>query len=386
MNAPLNREQLKQLLSQCKAPCISLYQPTHRSSPARQQDPIRFKNLLRQLSEHLQQQAPEQAEELLQPLRALLDDPEFWNHTGEGIAVFSAPGLFRAYHLQHPVAEHAALDRLPHLRPLLQFAQAVERFQILCLSRDSIRLFEGNRDALEEVSLATQVPRTLEQALGSELTEKGQSGFPQGFGRASERGDSMQVEAGGGGKQGEIDRDRARYFRAVDQAILDHHSQPSELPLILAALPEHQTPFRRISHNPMLLEESIDCDPAALTPEELRDRAWQAMQPRHLERLAQLLDRYGESHAQGLASDKLEDIAKAIVANRVATLLVEAERELHGHIERDSGQLRVTADTAAAPDLLEELPAWVLEFGGEVLVMPREHMPSKSGAAAIYRF
>jgi hypothetical protein len=353
MNAPLNREQLKQLLSQCQAPCISLYQPTHRSIPERQQDPIRFKNLLRQLNEHMQQQAPEQADELLHPLRALLDDPEFWNHSGDGIAVFSAP---------------------------------VECFQILCLSRDSVRLFEGNREALEEVPLATQVPRTLEQALGSELTEKGQSGFPQGFGRASERGDSMQVEAGGAGKQGEIDRDRDRYFRAVDQAILDHHSQPSELPLILAALPEHQTHFRRISHNPMLLEESIDCDPAALTPDELRERAWQAMQPRHLERLAQLLDRYGESHAQGLASDKLDDIAQAIVANRVATLLVEAERELHGHLERDSGQLQVMADTADAPDLLEELPAWVLEFGGEVLVMPREQMPSKSGAAAIYRF
>nr|WP_298166899.1 hypothetical protein [uncultured Pseudomonas sp.] len=386
MNAPLNREQLKQLLSECKAPCISLYQPTHRSIPERQQDQIRFENSLRQLHERVRQRTPEQADELLHPLQALLDEPQFWEHTGDGIAVFSAPGTFRAYHLQHPVAEHATVDRRPHLRPLLQFAQSVERFQILCLSRDSVRLFEGNREALDEMPLATQVPRTLEQALGSALTEKSQSGLPQGFGRAGERGASMQVEAGGSGKQGEIDRDRDRYFQAVDQAILNHHSHPAELPLILAALPEHQTHFRRISRNPMLMDDSIDCDPSALSPDELRDKAWQTMQPRYLERLAHLLDRYGEAQAQGLASDKLEAIAQAIVANRVATLLVEAERELHGHIERDSGQVQVATETQDAPDLLDDLSAWVLELGGEVLVMPREHMPSKSGAAAIYRF
>nr|WP_298114917.1 hypothetical protein [uncultured Pseudomonas sp.] len=386
MNAPLNRAQLKQLLSECKAPCISLYQPTHRSIPERQQDQIRFKNLLRQLHERVRQQTPEQADELLHPLQALLDEPEFWEHASDGIAVFSAPGTFRAYHLQHPVAEHATVDRHPHLRPLLQFAQSVQRFQILCLSRDSIRLFEGNREALDELPLATPVPRTLEQVLGSELTEKGQSGFPQGFGRAGERGDSMQVESGGRGKQDEIDRDRDRYFRAVDQAILDQHSHPAELPLILAALPEHRTHFRRISRNPMLMDESIDCDPSALSPDELRDKAWQAMQPRYLERLAHLLDRYGEAQAQGLASDKLEAIAQAIVANRVATLLVEAERDIRGYIERDCGQVQVATETQDAPDLLDDLSAWVLEFGGEVLVMPREQMPSKSGAAAIYRF
>ena len=386
MHAALDREHLKHLLSDCQPPCLSLYQPTHRSIPERQQDPIRFKNLLRQLDEKLQQQAPEQADQLLQPLKALLDEPEFWDHTGDGIALFSAPGSFHACHLQHAVAEHAAVDSRPHLRPLLQLAQSAQRFQILCLSRDSVRLFEGSREALDEVPLDPQVPRTLEQALGSELTEKRQSGFPQGFGRASERGDSMQAEAGGSGKQEEIDRDRDRYFQAIDQAILDQHSHPAGLPLILAALPEHQSHFRRLSHNPMLLDASIDCDPFALTADELRDQAWQAVQPHYLEHLAQLLDRYGEYHAKGLASDKLDDIAQALVANRVATLLVEAERELHGHIGRDTGQVQVAAETAQAPDLLEELCAWTLELGGEVLVLPRGHMPSKTGAAAIYRF
>ncbi|NLG74831.1 MAG: hypothetical protein GX535_01195, partial [Xanthomonadaceae bacterium] len=34
-------------------PCLSLYQPTHRSFPDNRQDSIRFKNLVRQLQQSL---------------------------------------------------------------------------------------------------------------------------------------------------------------------------------------------------------------------------------------------------------------------------------------------------------------------------------------------
>ncbi|MFP5405867.1 MAG: dihydropteroate synthase, partial [Gammaproteobacteria bacterium] len=35
------------LLEQREGPCLSLYQPTHRSFPDNQQDPIRFRNLVK---------------------------------------------------------------------------------------------------------------------------------------------------------------------------------------------------------------------------------------------------------------------------------------------------------------------------------------------------
>ncbi|MFC2159988.1 hypothetical protein ACFLQS_04665 [Actinomycetota bacterium] len=36
-------------------PCISLYQPTHRFSPENKQDPIVFKNLIREIENSLKQ-------------------------------------------------------------------------------------------------------------------------------------------------------------------------------------------------------------------------------------------------------------------------------------------------------------------------------------------
>ena len=197
----------------------------------------------------------------------------------------------------------------------------------------------------------------------------------------------MQNEAGGAGKQAEIERDQERFFREVDRTILEYHSRPSGLPLILAALPEQQSHFRRISHNEHLLPEGIEVGQGALTLNELREDSWRVMQPRYLKRLEGLLNQFGTSHGKGLASDQLEDIGQAATEGRVATLLVEAERQIPGLVDRAEGKATpVAEDAASTPDLLDELTIWTLEQGGEVIVVPLERMPTQSGAAAIYRF
>src|SRR3546814_5763577 len=57
-------------------------------------------------------------------------------------------------------------------------------------------------------------------------------------------------------KRDAIDAETERFFRAVDRAVLEHHSRPGGLPLLLAALPEHHHLFRKISDNPQLMERS----------------------------------------------------------------------------------------------------------------------------------
>ncbi len=104
-------------------------------------------------------------------------------------------------------------------------------------------------------------------------------------------------------------------------------------------------------------------------------------------RLEGLINQFGTSHGKGLASDQLEEIGQAAVQGRVATLLVEAERQIPGRVDKAEGKATPAEDEAATtPDLLDELTIWTLEQGGEVIVVPLERMPTQSGAAAIYRF
>ena len=75
--------------------------------------------------------------------------------------------------------------------------------------------------------------------------------------------------------------EHVEFFRLVDRALFEHHSKPTGLPLLLAALPEDQGRFRKLSQNPRLVEEGIEFDPDA-SIEQLRARAWQLVEPRDL--------------------------------------------------------------------------------------------------------
>ena len=372
------------ILEACEPPCLSLYQPTHRHHAENQQDPIRFRNLVKVLEESLLQRYPtDEIRPLLDPFLALADDRDFWNHTLDGLAVLGERGMFRVYRLQRPVAELVVVADSFHTKPLMRILQSADRYQILGLSRQEIKLFEGNRDALDEIEPAHGVPRTITEALGEELTESHQTVASYG----GVGGSHSPMHHGQGGKASEVDSDAERFFRAIDRGILEHHSQPSALPLILATLPEHRHMFHQVSHNPFLLVEGIDIHPDALPIDELRQRAWQVFEPHYLARLTALVEEFGRARSQDLGHDELERVARAVAAGRVATLLIEADREVPGRIDAATGDVEFD-DLAPLEidDALDDLGALALKMGGEVVIVPTERMPTETGIAAIYRY
>ncbi|CAG0958136.1 hypothetical protein BURK1_00566 [Burkholderiales bacterium] len=389
---------LKELLSAGRSgPCVSIYLPTHRHHPDNQQDPIRFRNLVRQAADSLQHDRPAAlSASVLARFHALGEETEFWNHTTDGLAVFGAPDLFRIVRLQRSVPELAIVAGSFHVKPLLRIVQSADRFQVLCVNRRDIRLFEGSRDALDEIDLAEGVPRTATDVLGDELPEPSSQARSYGTGPAasgagSNRGaggaKSGGMHHGHGSKQDVIDQQTERFFRAVDRAVTEHHSQPSGLPLILAALPEHHAPFRSVSHNAQLIAPGLEVNPEALSIDELRTRAWQVMEPVYLERLAGLVERFGAARTSQLGDDRLPQVAAAAAAGRVGTLLIDAQRHVPGRLDPATGSTRT--GTLAHPevdDMLDDLAELVLAKGGEIVIVPADRMPSATGLAAIYRY
>jgi hypothetical protein len=190
-----------------------------------------------------------------------------------------------------------------------------------------------------------------------------------------------------GDKKDEVDIDRDRFFRAIDRAILEHHSRPSGLPLMLATLTEYHAPFRAVSHNPFVMADGIMMNPDALDLDQLRAEAWRIVEPIYLQRLAKMVDDFQVARSRDLGSDDLAQIAEAATAGRVGTLLVEDERQIPGRIDRTTGQVQ-PADLAdpEVGDMLDDLAELVLRMKGEVVVVPGERMPTTTGVAATYRF
>jgi Bacterial archaeo-eukaryotic release factor family 3 len=384
MNDLLTPQSLEELLLAREPPCLSLYQPTHRRHPENQQDPIRFRNLLKQLEASLRQQySAAEAQRLLAPLEALAHDQQFWNHTLHGLAVLSANNLFRVFHLQRHVDELAIVADTFHTSPLRRYLQSGGRYLLLGLSLDKIRLLEGTRESLDEITPAAGVPRTIGAALGTELSEPHLTTSSYG----GVGGGHMAMHHGHGGKKDEADKDAERFFRAIDSAVLEHHSRPSGLPLILAALPEHHALFRKISHNPYLLPVGLQIHPDAIPIDELRERAWQVVEPQYAARLAELADEFKSAQSHGQGSDDLAAVAEAASAGRVATLIIEADRHMPGRLDTVTGRIeRVDLAHPQVDDLLDDLCALVELKGGEVAILPAPLMPGKSGLAATYRY
>ncbi|MDQ5909434.1 MAG: hypothetical protein QG599_1529 [Pseudomonadota bacterium] len=382
MKTILTRESLAEFASAHQPPCLSLYQPTHRCHPENQQDLIRFRNLLKELETSLLKQHPTvEIRQLLEPFEALADDPVFWNQTLDGLAVLGGSGLFRVFCLQRPVTELAVVADSFHTKPLRRFLQTVGRYQVLGLSLHKIQLFEGDRNVLDEIDLAPGVPQTITDALGDELSDPHQA--VSSYGGVGAGSTPMRH----GGKKDEADSDAERFFRAIDRAVLEHHSRPSGLPLLLAALPEHHSLFRQVSHNPFLMAEGLLINPDVLPMDDLRERAWQAVAPQYEAQRAAWADEFLAAKSHELGSDDLAQVAQAAAAGRVATLLIDADRQIAGRLDAATGQVE-SADLShpQVDDLLDDLGELVEKMGGRVVVMPTAQMPSQTGLAATYRY
>ena len=387
----ITQTHLTQLLKLEGSLFLSLYMPMARSFPDQEQNPVRYRNLLRKLRERVEAHGAAADPALLEPFEALVHDDDLWRSPRNGLAVIGGEGVFKVFSLHQTVEECVCIDHQPYLKPLLQISQSAGSYQVLCVTRDAVRLLKGDQNLLEEVELHPEVPRSLEQALGTELTDKNQTGNPHGFSRAADRtSGAARHEAGGGGKQEEIDIDRERYFRAIDKAIVEHHSR-SGLPLILAALPRNQAAYRAISHNPLLLEEGVSLDPGLLDAAALRAHAAEIITRRHNVWLDSVLERYGAAQGKSLASTDIGEIGEAVFAGRVSVLMVQSGRSLPGAVDPENGAVTLQGqdageDTAAASDVLDQLIPRASRNGAEVVVLPAGLLPEQSAAAAVFRF
>jgi hypothetical protein len=334
--------------------------------------------LRRQRGSLRQKYGSREARALLEVLRTYERDRPFWDHQLDALAAFATPDSFHLVQLQRPVPPLVVVADSFHVKPLLRIMQSADRYQVLCLSQARVALYEGNRDALDEVELE-RVPRSLTEALGEELTE------PHLTVASYNGAGGPAMHHGHGSRADEDEIDVLRYLRAVDRAVWEHHSGVSGLPLILAALPQYQPIFRHVSHNLNLVR--IDANPDALSADRLREEAWRVFEPRHLAHVTGLVDRYRAAAVRQAGSDDVLEVSKAATCGRVQALLVDADFHLGGKVDRATRRVEYgKLSDPECDDVLDDVAERVLRTGGRVYALPGAQMPSRSGLAAVFRY
>lgn len=363
-------------------PCVSLYQATHRHGPENKSDRIVFKHLIQQMECSLEQKYKRtNVMPIMNFFYGIKDDPEFWMHTQDGIAVLASQNECIVYLLNAPVEDLVLVADGFHIRPLIQYFQTANTYCLLGLGSNSISLFEGNRYGVKEIEIGDKIANEIEELNGEEHAD--------GFLTHGRYGgaDGVATFHGHGGRKDAIGKDLERFFRYVDKTVLETFSKSMKVPLILVSLEEHQSEFRRISNNPYLLQEGIEMSYEALDLDQLTKKSWDIMEPLFLKKLQGLVDRYRTAKANALGSDELLEVARAVSENNVETLLVEADRIISGRFEAQTGRLEL--DSTGNPeygDSIDHMVKAVMKNKGEVVVLPSERMPTKTGLAAIFRY
>ena len=371
-----------QIIHEKEGPFISLYQETHRHKPENRQDLIRFKNLVDEIKDSLKQEYPkEDIKSIMKPFDEIANDRTFWNRSTDGLAILASKNKCVVYRLPRAVEELSIVANSFYIKPLIRNFQSAERYHVLGLDRENFKLFEGNRYGFEEIEFPEGDPITIKEVLGDEYTEAHVShGSYGGTG-------GPPMYHGHGGRKDEIEIDAQRYFRYVDKYIMDNYSNKKKIPLILATLDEHYGWFKDISNNPHLYEKAIRKDYRDLSLPEIKEEAWKVIEPYYLNKTEELVERYKLGKSKSLASFDIAEISRAAIENRIDVLMAESGKIIPGAINKETGELVAgLVEDPRIGDLLNSVTQIVIRNKGEVVILPKERMPSETGLAAIYRY
>lgn len=393
---------LLELLAPQPAPCLSVYLPTHRNVPGNTVDLPAFRHLVEAVDLALEPaHAPAQIERLLHPLRLLEGDRDFWQHTREGLAVLAAAGTARVFLLQRPVPHLALVGDRFHAMPLVRIVSGLDRFEVLALTSRQARAFEGTAwsdargAAVERLDPVPIGSGPEGEILRGEVVDE-EIFQPHRV----QRGMGIEgiVHGGMGSKRDDVDADTEIFLRHVDETVHDRLSRRSGLPLVLVAQARLAATFRGLSKNSLLLDEYVPSDPHLMTADEVAAAVRPLVVAARARSVARAVAAFGQARDRGLAQGDLSDVARAAVAGKVATLLVEADRFETGRFDRATGAIAFGGPPPGAPARTGDVPAvagedlvgavaeTVLLHAGTILALARNEMPTESGVAAIYRY
>lgn len=361
-------------------PCISIYLPTTRVRP-NTKDFLVFKNLLQRVESSLSlEYSKKEVEKIMKPLIDLSEDRLFWNKTKDGLVIFLNPNNFIIYNLSRPVEELAIVSNSFHIKPLIRVYQSADNYYVLGVNKKSFKLYYGNRYGLKEIKFNDDVLVKIEDVLGDDYTESYLSA-------GSYAGANNPMYHGHGDRKSEMDKDIQKYFKYVDNFIIDNFSNPNRAPLVLVALDENQGAFRKLSKNNFLVEDGISLDFENLNEKDLKEKSWEIIEKIYLQKTQDLIDRFNINLNNKLATDNINMTSKMAVKGAVEILLVESDKIIPGRVDLTSGELiDEDLNDPNINDILDDLVEIVLNSGGEVIMLPKERMPTDSGIASILRY
>jgi hypothetical protein len=375
----LSKDELRLLIEKGKAPCLSIYMPTHKAGAEVQQNAIRLKNLLKQAEDRLVSGGRRAAdvEKFLEPVQALVKNNPFWRQQSNGLALFLCPDFSRYYRLPVDFPLSVVLAERFNVKPLLPLFNTEGRFYVLALSQKDLRLLECTRYGVKEIR-PEGIPRNIDEVLKYDVYEKQLRTRPATTGATGQKGSSSWTDYG---KENIL-----RYLQQVEKG-LKPFLKEERAPLVFAGVDYIFAMYREVNSFPHLLETAINGNPDQMVADDLQASAWPIVEPWFRKEQEEARVRYQQSIGTGLASNNLEEIVPAAHNGRIGYLFLEVGKEKWGSFNPQTGRAVLHAGAKAGDeDLIDFAAIQTLGGGGKVYAINRERMPDKEPVAALFRY
>ncbi len=384
----LSRAEVQDLIHQATAPCVSIFMPTHAAGPDMRQNPIRFKNLIREAEERLvaMDMRPEAARQLLQPATEI-DQPDFWRHQSQGLAIFVAPDFWRYYHLPIQVEELVVVADQFQLQPLLSLLTGNERFYILTLNQQQIRFLEATSYGARELQLP-DIPQSLDEALQYDETAKtGQFRISTSRGGTANPAQQPGTFHGQGSPDRDtLNRDILQFFHQVD-AGLHEYLRDKRAPLVIAGVESLLPLYQEANTYPQLLETGLAKNVEGLKPEDLQAEVWPIVQPHFEQARQEAVELYQQLSDTNRVSDRLTEIVPAAYFQRVQVLFTASGHHCWGRFDPLTSEVHLHGEPEPGDnDLLDFAALHTFLNDGEVYVVAADQIPQGRAIAAVFRY
>ena len=389
-----NKEQLQELARTHENPSVSLFMPTYRVESEQAQNPIRFKNLLKEAQSQLKEvghREPE-IERLLAPAKELMDQESFWHNQSDGLVAFLTPSSSRFFRLPVNFEALVTVGERFHLKPLFPLIASNNLFYILALSQNDVRLFQGTHYSVSEIE-ASEIPESIVEALFYDDPERQLQAHT---GATMNDGRQDQVFHGHGRGSGDTDDAAARpndalrrFFQQIDSGVQEV-LEGEKAPLVLAGVEYYLPIYREVNHYNHLVENEIVAgNPEHLSAKELHEKAWEVVEPMFMASQQTSMEQFEQlrGNGGGLASEDLKEIIPAAVFSRIDTVFVPVGEHRWGHYDAEANTVEIHDEHMAGDDDLYDLAAVHAYLnGGTVHALRKENMPSEGTLAATFRY
>jgi hypothetical protein len=366
-----NTQALRALVTPRPGPLVTLYLPLLRTFVEARANAAAWEGAVADAEAQLEDAglSAAEAQGIRKQLAAVETDLRRLGRPAAGLAVFHDRTALHVYALAREPRRSVTVAENFALRPLLEAVHHNQRHCVLALSANRVALFEADAFGLEAIS-AQGVPASLEDALGSELTEN------ELRVRGTQAGAGAPVfyshDSGRDERKLDLERFHQKLARAIETVLAGR-----EGPIVLVATQAHHSGLRAALRTPRLLAEGVQTSPDHLSPSELHARCWPLVERAVDAEDARIAGDYERAVNHGKGLHRIDDVAAAAVAGRVRRLWVKPGERMPGAVDLASGAL---AGGRTREDVLDGLVTLVLRHGGDVFVS--ERIPSGTAVAA----